>query len=48
MCPYSQSKNGGIDMKLSIYELTEIIKEMDLQTFCEIIELCSEYSCKEE
>lgn len=48
MCLNSQSKNGGIDMKLSIYELTEIIKEMDLQTFGEIIELCSEYSCKEE
>lgn len=48
MCLDSQSINGGIEMKLSINELIEIVKEMDLQTFGEIIELCSEYSCKEE
>ncbi|KIV72663.1 hypothetical protein SZ39_2483 [Bacillus mycoides] len=48
MCLDSQSINGGIEMKLSIHELIEIVKEMDLQTFGEIIELCSEYSCKEE
>lgn len=48
MCLDSQSINGGVEMKLSVYELIEIVKEMDLQTFGEIIELCSEYSCKEE
>lgn len=48
MCLDSQFINGGIEMKLSIDQLTEIIKEMDLQTFSELIELCSEYSCKEK
>ncbi len=34
-------------MKLSVNELVEIVKTIDLQTFSEIMELCASYEQEE-
>lgn len=43
-------KNGGAEMErmgLSVNELVEIVKTIDLQTFSEIMELCASYEQEE-
>ena len=44
------TKSGGLVMGtkgLGVNELIEIVKEIDLQTFSEIIELCASYENEE-
>lgn len=45
-----KSKKGGATMQgmgLSVNELVEIVKKIDLQTFSEIVELCASYEQEE-
>lgn len=45
-----KSKKGGATMGrmgLSVNELLEIVKTIDLQTFSEIVELCASYEQEE-